>query len=765
MTTLLRRIPSRDFLTLSLLGVAVLCLVNGLGTTVRGAAISAFLPAGLLAALLGWGLGNRRYNGWLAAVGLVALGGILLWVATARLDGPLFRLAVSTFSYLVETIASWRAGPPPDPAAMHASLEAIATQSAALWGRVVLWVTTVSLNVTIDDVVVRVMVWSLAVWLVCAWAGWALRRVDALTALTPALVVLAFITDYTELEIQSLWLMLVILLALTGLGRYHANLERWATRSLDYAELITANTLVSLAFLTAMLAVLAWVLPVVPVREIIENMRRRPNQSTAPQSLGLQEAPAEGPGSTYGRAALPRQHLISAGPNLSQDVVFTVRTGEISAIPFSSAEVNAPNHHWRSQTFDRYTGYGWFSSDTVRREIPAGDALFTTLPPGYRLLEQEFTIVHSGDRLIYWTGALYRIDQRVEVSWRVPPALDPAGTGLPFNESDLFGAVREAASYRAEAYVPIPNVEQLRAAGQQYPDSIRSRYLGLPDRVPERVYALARELTATSATPFDQAVAIETYLRKNFEYTLDLPAPPVDVEIADYFLFELKRGYCDYYATSMAVLARAVGLPARVVTGYASGNYDSRTAEYIVREADAHSWAEIYFPGIGWIEFEPTSNQPGFNRPLSASSSLPPAELPLPSLLETVRQSFNLLSPLARLAVSIPAGAVALFILLLALEDILLKVIPPALSLRWMFRNLYRFGGRLEQPTPATTATEFSAALLPYTGDKTSLLELTALYLQALFSAHPVQAQLVRRNIKAWRALRWRLVFSKSMKS
>lgn len=754
---LLRRFAPRDLLMLSLLGAAVLCLVNGLGTTVRGAAMSAFLPTGLLAALLGWGLGHRRINGGLAAAGLVSFGGIVLWTATARLDGPLLGLASSTFSYLMETLAYWQGGPPPDPAGMTDSLNAIAAQSAGLWARLSLWVTSILRNVTIDDVVARALAWSLAVWLACAWAGWALRRGQVLNALTPTLGILAFVTDYTQREIDSLWLLVVILLALMGLGQFFANLERWDSRGIDYAEIIAANTLVSLGLLASMLAALAWVVPLVPVRDIIENMRRKPAQSTAPQSLGLQEAPGPGPGAAYSRASLPRSHLISAGPNLSREVVFTVRTGELTSLPYESAAVNAPNHHWRSQTFDRYNGYGWYSSEVIRRGLTAGDAFFTTLPPGYRRLEQQFTIFNSEDKLLYWAGALYRVNTGVTALWRALPVLDPAGTGLPFNESDLLGVERQAETYRAEAYLPIPSVEQLRAAGQNYPAAIRERYLGLPERIPERVFALARELTAAAPTPFDQAVAIETYLRTNFEYSLEVPAAPVDSEVADYFLFTLKRGYCDYYATAMAVLARAAGLPARLVTGYASGVYDARSAEYVVRQSDAHSWVEIYFPGIGWVEFEPTAGQRPFERPLEASAFGPPAELPLPTLLETLKQSFNLLSPTARLAVSIPTGLVLLLAAFLALEDLALKLLPPALALRWMFRNIYRFGARLGQPTPATTATEFCAALLPYATDKASLLALTGLYLQALFSPRPVSARSARACIQPWRALRWRL--------
>ena len=135
------------------------------------------------------------------------------------------------------------------------------------------------------------------------------------------------------------------------------------------------------------------------------------------------------------------------------------------------------------------------------------------------------------------------------------------------------------------------------------------RYLGLPKVTPERVLALARDLTKNAATPYDRALAIETYLRK-FPYTLDVEPPPSNRDVVDYFLFTSQMGYCDYYASAMVVMARAAGLPARIVVGYASGEYDASTAQYIIRMKDAHTWAEIYFPGIGWVEFEPTASQP-----------------------------------------------------------------------------------------------------------------------------------------------------------
>ena len=112
-------------------------------------------------------------------------------------------------------------------------------------------------------------------------------------------------------------------------------------------------------------------------------------------------------------------------------------------------------------------------------------------------------------------------------------------------------------------------------------------------------------------------MALESYLRR-FPYTLDLAPPPPGRDIADYFLFDLQRGYCDYYATTMVVMARSVGLPARLAVGFASGIYDAANDRYIVQEISAHSWVEIYFTGVGWVNFEPTAGLPAIERDANA---------------------------------------------------------------------------------------------------------------------------------------------------
>jgi transglutaminase-like putative cysteine protease len=140
-------------------------------------------------------------------------------------------------------------------------------------------------------------------------------------------------------------------------------------------------------------------------------------------------------------------------------------------------------------------------------------------------------------------------------------------------------------------------------------DQIYKTYLQLPQNLPQRVKDLATSLVAGSQTNYDKAKAIEKYLSTNYPYNLDVRSTPRNRDFVDYFLFDLKQGYCSYYASAMAVLARCAGLPARYVEGYMLPPEPTKenATTYIVTNMQAHAWVEIYFEGYGWLPFEPTS--------------------------------------------------------------------------------------------------------------------------------------------------------------
>jgi hypothetical protein len=310
---------------------------------------------------------------------------------------------------------------------------------------------------------------------------------------------------------------------------------------------------------------------------------------------------------------------------------------------------------------------------------------------------------------------------------------------------------------------------QLRTAGIDYPESIRNRFLALPDSIPPRVMMLAREITAAATTPYDRARAIESYLRA-FPYTLDLPAPPPKRDVADYFLFDLQKGYCDYYATAMVVLARAANLPARLVTGYATGSYDIDTARYTITEADAHSWVEVYFPAYGWVEFEPTGGRPPIERPVQTEAT-PTFEngalTPGGGRTETGTSPVWWPTLLWGLG-----GAVAAAFAWQMVDRIRLGRMTPSQTIHVLYRRLTSHAGRLSVSTtvgdtPYEFADTFVERLVRLT--QTSRLRsalnpaidetrwLVTLYVRACYSPHPPERVEQKRAVATWGKLKWRL--------
>jgi hypothetical protein len=179
----------------------------------------------------------------------------------------------------------------------------------------------------------------------------------------------------------------------------------------------------------------------------------------------------------------------------------------------------------------------------------------------------------------------------------------------------------------------------LRNAPQQYSEYIQEKYLQLPDTITPETIALAEELTAGLTNPFDKAIAVRDYLRENIVYNDQINAPPDGVEPIHYILFEGKEAYCNYYAAGMVVMLRSQGIPARFVAGYAQGDWHEESSSYRVRSSNAHSWVEVFFPGYGWIQFEPTASLPAGDRPESAGN--PGDAFASPSIDDSERPLFQ----------------------------------------------------------------------------------------------------------------------------
>ena len=302
--------------------------------------------------------------------------------------------------------------------------------------------------------------------------------------------------------------------------------------------------------------------------------------------------------------------------------------------PVMDVQVDGIGRYWRATTYDEYNGIGWRS--THRDTTSFGPDSPVALPEyaARQPITQTYTLYRQSSNVLYAMSGIVELDRNAKVTYNELAAAQ-VNTDSPPNWSSSDGPVVEEITYvrsnaavnRGESYQVVSSssqasASQLQRAGTDYPAWITERYLQLPP-ITERTQALADRLTAPHDNPYDQAQAIERYLRNNINYNERIQPPPPGVDKVDYILFELGEAYCDYYATSMVTMLRSVGVPARMAAGFARGTFDSERDVFHVINADAHSWVEVYFPRYGWIEFEPTAAQPTIIRPTNPNDENP----------------------------------------------------------------------------------------------------------------------------------------------
>jgi transglutaminase-like putative cysteine protease len=631
------------------------------------------------------------------------LGIVLAPVVVGRLLPP-FTLLWQEAVYAVRWFQDWRQALIGWPLPFAAVAGWVWQQLNILAFRLWWWAQALAGGVQAQDRVVLLLLTVFLAWIGALFATWQIyRRRSAWIGLVPAGTIAAVLAFFRG-GLAFFWLIIYLLctLALVSACRLWRDRQRWEETHTDYPGDLGLELTFSIAPWLVGILLLAALFPPVrvnPVREAFWRWMDRPwsrVESVAEQFFGPIESgyPTAVAGSDAGE--LPRSHLLGAGPELTERRVLYVSTNDAPPPPPESqphrpSEPSTPHRYWRSQTFDVYTGLGWTQSAVDSRPVPADQALEPTAPPGQDLF-QQFQRLTPGDSSIYAVNAPYRLDHPVEAWWRAP--------------GDLVQLTGDGDLYTVVSLAPSPTVAELRARSSltaTFPADITEHYLALPEGLPRRVHNLARQVVGDAPTRYDQARALEQYLRA-YPYTLDLPAPPTDRDLVDYFLFDLQKGYCDYYASAMVVMARALGVPARFATGYAQGTYDYDRGQWVVAEKDGHSWAEVYFGSIGWVEFEPTASQPLPVR--SGGEALAPLIVPpLPSQVPPWWQH-------------IPWALVGLVAILLLLVSGIVwlwrprPVLTPDALVRDRQARLLRWGARLGHPLrDGQTAHEYSQVL------------------------------------------------------
>jgi transglutaminase-like putative cysteine protease len=256
--------------------------------------------------------------------------------------------------------------------------------------------------------------------------------------------------------------------------------------------------------------------------------------------------------------------------------------------------------YWLTRRYDTYNAWGWTSNTTVDETVSAGTAVV-----GEELNHLSYIVENRiKTDVIITTGLFVKAD--IPVSLKTVP-FDQTDTN---NGADIIATVSPWVLGPYQRYTVVTNIpsfttEELTAAKGAYPDWVIQRYLQLPDTFPQHVRTLSDDLTKDAPTAYEKLTAIKKYLDK-FLYNQKALAPSGTEDGVALFLYSTQKGNCLSFASSMVVMLRSVGIPARLCTGYLQGDLDKKTGKYIVRSRHYHAWAEVYFPGYGWIEFETT---------------------------------------------------------------------------------------------------------------------------------------------------------------
>ncbi len=466
------------------------------------------------------------------------------------------------------------------------------------------WVVKVISGGVSADNLIFVLQVAYLTWLMSYFAAWFIyRRHQVWGAVIPSgigiLLNLFYAAPQTNLYFGGFILCALLLIVRLNL---HAMERGWRALSIGYTSDINVDLLTYGTIFAVGLMVLAWMMPATapgpdwlgvlePLQSPWQNVEDQFNRVFS----SLRAVARPGPSTFFGTT------LQMGGPvHLGNRPVMDVKTDY--------------GRYWRGSVYDKYTGLGWINTHVNALNLGANDPRLDDPALGVLRADvtQTFKVYLPDQNILYSESQPIRFDQPTEVRYGEAPG----NSATPFLDVALVRTrriMRDGDSYSVVSSISVADEDSLRTAPTDYSAWIRDNYLQLPDTVPQRVRDLAKSITAPYLNPYDKAVAIQEYLRTHIKYNENVSAPPPGVDGVDYTLFERPEGYCNYYASAMAVLARAAGIPARVASGYTMGDYSNGV--YHVVEANAHSWTEVYFPGYGWIEFEPTASKPEIERP------------------------------------------------------------------------------------------------------------------------------------------------------
>ena len=519
--------------------------------------------------------------------------------------------------------------------------------------------------------------------------------------------------------------------------QYTRAVERWGRQHVQPPDFMSVEVLLVASVVAGVLVFVAWTVPTAN------------NWSPVARAWGVVISPIadrfEGSGGVFvgvsSKKAVPVHTLGSTLPiqgpvTLDGTAIFRVEAAEPTTL--------------RGAVYDEYTGAGWKLSQAAAKPIDltveqaeqgAGSSRAQVRNP----MKVKVAVVGEGGplRRLLAPGDPLAADQPGRIlgaPGAQPAAITPDRDSKPGSEYTAVGAVSAAA------------INTLQDAGTAYPDEIFRTYTQLPANIPPEVAELTKQVIGNVATPYEAVRRVEAYLRGTFVFTLepDRPAPRRDATA--FFLFDQRAGHFDHFASAMAVMLRTAGIPTRLAAGFVldPADFDSTEKAYIVTEQRAWAWPEVYFPNLGWVEFNPTPSRGVVARPgddsaavAAAAGQSDTAELDAllfdgldPGELGLLDGSSGAVTDtgagrrlFARIFASLIVISAAGLVILLAVRwwwGRPFRGLPAPLA-RWSkVMRLAEIAGIA--PDPACTATEAAEALIPDTGEPTALRALARAY-------------------------------------
>ena len=476
-----------------------------------------------------------------------------------------------------------------------------------------------------DNLVFTILV-AMLFWFLGYNVTWHIFRVDRVVRaiLPPGLILVTNSVYYSGDQNLDGYLIVFMFMALLLIVRSNLDARTWDW----YVQGIRVPGKLRRQFfrMGAILALLAlligWVLPASDLQERLNRFQEF-LQSEPLTQLGevwnrlFSTVEAQGPTTTdyYGGDSLQ----LGGAIRLGEQVVLVV-----SAPP-------GRRYYWRSRVFDTYENGRWTPAADTRLTDDQSPLEVLTEPylSGARdPVQQHFTIALNASRLVYTAPQPARVELPTRTDLRYT---SEARDVMNVSVIRPYQVLHRGDTYTATSLMTNATASQLRAAGTEYPEYVRNLYFYVSPSITDRTIQLAHDIVneAGAANPYDQAKAIETWLRVNIEYNEVIPQPPGGRDPVDWVLFDVRQGYCNYYASAMIMMLRSLGIPARMAAGFAQGTWDPEQQAFLVQERDAHTWVEVYFPGYGWIEFEPTAAQAPLNRVDDAPAGPQPSATPL----------------------------------------------------------------------------------------------------------------------------------------